>query len=413
MPDCSTLFSALATATESLPYDLYARLRAKSLWLNLVPRAEFRRNMGLEQTTYELGDVEPTDNPDQWTAESITTPENVEGACAIEDYDLNWGFNQRTYAPEKIRLRGPLLCKDNFTYNYMPEKFLGGYLERLSKASERTMEFRLQEHYISVSNKYFAGNDVVIPGQSLAPGAQYATLPAVEPSSQLTQDMLDLLAVNLNDIGASEQKDPTQYGFYTYGDTGPLYTLYIGQQASKAITINDPTRVTVNNFSDMGFGEDAILRKRLAASITYYNFRHVINPIPPRYVWDGDELVRVPVYIQVAGTGGGLVSIINPAWKSAPYEAAFVLNPLVMTDHMVAPDVNPAGIPFDPISYMGEWVFVEGAYRLGLDCVDPTNSFGRHYAIFRHAVEQVHPDYGYTIIFKRCVQSPLTVDCSY
>lgn len=413
MPDCSAIFAGLATATESLPYDIYARLRAKSLWMNLVPRESFKKHTGLEQTTYEFGDVEPTDNPAEWTAESITTDDNPQGACAIEDYDLNWGFNQRTYAPEKIRLRGPLLCKDNFTYNYMPDKFLSGYLDRLSKASERTMEFRLQEHYLSNTPKYIAGPNLIVPGQTLAPGAQFATLPAVEPTSQLTQDMLDRLAVALNDRGASEQKDPTQYGFYTYGANGPLYTLYIGQQASKAVTLNDPSRVTVNNFSDMGFGEDAILRKRLAASIQYYNFRHVINPIPPRYVWDGDELVRVPVYIQVAGTGGGLVSILNPAWEAAPIEAAFVLNPLVMTDHMVEPDTNPAGIPFDPISYMGDWMFVENATLLGLDCVDPTNSFGRHYAIFRHAVEPVHEDYGYTILFRRCLGTPLTVDCSY
>lgn len=411
--NCSALFSAIATATESLPNDLYATLRARSLWVNLVPREEFKRNTGLEQTTYTLGDVEPTDNPAQWSAETITDANTPAGACAINDYDLNWGFDTRVYSPEKIRLRGPVLCKDNFTYNYMPEKFLGGYVERLGQASQRTLEFRLQEHYISGSNKYIAGRDTEVVGVALPAGQQYATLPALQPTSQLTQDMLDQLSVSLNDKGAANQTDPTQYGFFDWGPDGPLYTLYIGQQASKSVTINDPSRVTVNNFADMGMGNEALLRKRIGSSKVYYNFRHVMNPIPPRYIWDGTKLVRVPVYIQIPGSGGGLVSILNPAWKTAPYEAAFVLNPLVMTDHMVQPDVNPAGIPFDPISYMGEWDFITGAYRLGLDCEDPQDKFGRHLATFKHAVELVHPEYGYTILFRRCIQSPLTVGCSY
>lgn len=406
------VFDAIATATESLPRSIYARLQPKSLWMNLTPREAFKRNTGLEQTTYVMGNVEPDDNP-VWQAESLVTEENVEGACAIPDTDLQWGFDQRVYSPEKLRLRGPVLCKDEFTYNYMPDKFMGGYIDRIAKASDRTMSFRLQEHYLSLSNKYVAGDNTIIAGSTLAPGTQYASLPAIEPTSELTQDMLDEIAVNLNDLGAADQTDPTQWGFYDWGQNGPLYTLYIGQQMSNKILKNDPTRVTVLNYSDMGKGEDALLRKRIAASVQFYNFRHVINPIPPRYVWDGDSLVRIPVFISIAASGKGFKSVINPAWQAAPIEAAFVLHPLVMTDHLVEPEVNPAGLPFDPTNYYGEWSFIKGAYRLGLDCEDPEDKFGRHYATYRHAVEAVQPDYGYSILFRRCIGSPYEVSCSY
>ena len=228
--------------------------------------------------------------------------------------------------------------------------------------------------------------------------------------------MLDQLAYYLNEQGAAEQTDPTQYGYYDWGQDGPLYTLYIGAQASQLILRNDPTGMnpTILNFSDEGMGEKSLLRYRLGAARRYYNFKHLQNPYPPRWNWNGSSLVRVPVFINIAGTGEGVISVINPAWNSAQIEGAFVLHPLVMTSHIIEPEVNPAGLPFDPIDYHGEWKFVVGGYKLGLGA-DPLDRFGQHYAVFKHAIEPINTDYGYTILFNRCVNSsgiPATVICS-
>lgn len=407
---CS-VFDGIAVATESLSDELNGRLSPKSLWKNFVPREAFPMNRGLEQTTFRQGNIEPTDLPD-WDAESLISDENVEGACSAPDNSVSWGYDQFVYAPEKTQFHGPLLCKEQFTYEHVPDKFLEGYLGRLAMFSDRVLSFRLQEHYISNSNKYIAGDNVIIDGQTLSPGANQATLPAVEPSSELTQDMLDEIAVRLNEAGAAEQTDPTQYGFFDWGANGPLYTLYIGQQMSNKILRNDPDNVTILNYSEMGKGENALLRARLGAAKQYYNFKHVINPIPPRYNWNGATLVRIPVYINDAGSGKGVVSVYNPDWLTADVEAAFILNPLVMTMHVVQPDIPSAVSAFNPIDYHGEWKFVVGGYKLGLDCADPLDRFGRHYAVFRHAIEPINRDYGYTIFYTRCVGSPLEVGCS-
>jgi len=408
---CTGIFDGIATATESLSNELYGRLVGKSIWTNLVPRAVYPMNTGLTQTTYRLGNIEPTDTP-PWEAETIAENDSTSGSCDAPNNTVSWGNDTFTYSPEKTQFAGPILCKEQFTYEHVPEKFLEGYLGRLAMFSDRVLSFRLQEHYISNTNKYIAGSNVIVPGTSLAPGTTQATLPAVQASSELTQQMLDKIAIQLDNLGAAEQTDPTQYGYFDWGPKGALYTLYISQEASQRITRNDPTLVTIANYSDMGMGEDSILRRRLGAAAQFYNFKHMMNPIPPRWNWNGSAYVRVPVYINVAGTGQGVVSIINPAWEAAEYEGAFVLHPLVMTSHIVEPEVNPAGLPFDPINYHGEWKFVVGGYKIGCGA-DPLDRFGQHYAVFKHAIEKINGDYGYTIIYRRCTNiAPLTVACS-
>jgi hypothetical protein len=405
------VFDGLASATESLSNEVYGRLQPTSLWMNLVPRAPFPNNTGLEQTSFRQGNIEPPDTS-TWVAEALTSEENVAGACANDVDDVTWGYDNWIWAPEKKRFKGPLLCKEQFNYEHQPDKWLNGYIGRLSMFSDRVMSFRLQEHYLSLSNKYIAGNDVIIPGSYLPPGQSEATLPAIQPTSQITQSMLDQISLRLNEAGASEQTDPTSYGYYNYGQSGPVYTLYIGQEASQQIVRNDPFLARVNNFSDMGKGDMSQLRLRLASAREYFSFKHVINMIPPRYNWNGSALVRVPVYINVANTGAGESAVFNPDWQTAEFEAAFVLHPLVMTDHPIEPQVNAGGLPFDPINYMGEWQFVVGGYKLGIDCPDPLDDFGQHWSTFKHAIEPVNPDYGYTILFKRCPANVLTVACS-
>jgi hypothetical protein len=405
------VFDGISMATESLSNELNGRLVGQSVWRNLIPRAIYPQNTGLEQTTYRQGNIQPTDLV-PWEAETVAENINQSGSCDAPGNTVSWGFDQLVYAPEKTQFAGPILCKEQFTYEHIPDKFLEGYLGRLSMFSERVTEWRLQEHYISNSTSYIAGANLTTVGQTLPPGQLQATLPNVYPTSGLTQQMLDQFANTLGEQGAASQSDPTQYGYFNWGPNGPLYTLYIGQIASNAILRNDTFNTQVLNFSDMGKGEEALLRYRLGAAKQYYNYKHLINPYPPRYNWNGSQLVRVPVFINIQGTGQGVVSILNPAWNSAQIEAAFILHPLVMTAHIIEPEVNPAGLPFDPIDYHGEWKFVIGAYKLGLGA-DPLDRFGQHYAVFKHAIEPINTDYGYTILFNRCPgNAPLTVKCS-
>lgn len=404
-------FSAIATATESLPTELYGRLSPTVLWPNLIPRKEYKKNMGLEQTSYQLGNIEPTDTP-TWMAETLISDENVEGACANTDDTVSWGYDSRTYGPEKYQVRGPLLCKEQFTYNWEPDKFMDGYLKRLAMYSARVESNRLQEHYISNSYKFFCGPNIIVPGTALTPGQAEATIPAVNATSELTQSQLNKVAYKLIDLGAADQEDPTSFGYFGYGKSGPLFTLMIDPEASEKITNNDPKVVTELNFSDMGMGAGATLRRRLAVAIEYRSFKHLISTTLPRYNWTGTGYDRVPVYVNVATTGEGVKSDINPDWQTADIGVAIVIHPLVMDEQIVAPDDNPAGLPFTPSNYVGEWRFVVGGYKLGLDCDDPLDKFGQHFAEWKHAIEPINQDYGYTFFYRRCNDDAYNVACS-
>jgi hypothetical protein len=75
--------------------------------------------------------------------------------------------------------------------------------------------------------------------------------------------------------------------------------------------------------------------------------------------------------------------------------------------------VNRVGdLSWMPTNYMGEWQWVTGAYKLDVDCADPLEKKGQHYAEFVHASEPVFTNQGMTIIFRRCTGSLTQIICS-
>ena len=113
----------------------------------------------------------------------------------------------------------------------------------------------------------------------------------------------------------------------------------------------------------------------------------------------------------------GSVAVLNPDWKDASvavYEAAVVLNPMVMTEEVLQ---SSGTTNFNPANYYGDWKFVSGNDAvLGMDsCTgiqDPLHEFGRHFARYRHACKPVFPTFGRVLLFKRCSASYDTITCS-
>jgi hypothetical protein len=55
---------------------------------------------------------------------------------------------------------------------------------------------------------------------------------------------------------------------------------------------------------------------------------------------------------------------------------------------------------------------VTGAYKLDVDCADPLEKKGQHYAEFIHAPEPIFTNQGMTIIFRRCTGALTQIICS-
>mgnify|MGYP001213878896 CR=1 FL=1 len=64
---CDNVFDAFAIATESLDQEVYRNASYRSVWLNAVPRGQFKTGTGTTQTTFTIENSEPVADIETWT----------------------------------------------------------------------------------------------------------------------------------------------------------------------------------------------------------------------------------------------------------------------------------------------------------------------------------------------------------
>ena len=410
---CPNVFNAFAVATESLAQDVYKRASYRSMWLNMIERGEYPQGTGLTQTSFTTTSIEPT-AAEEWSAITLATGDNG-GACDVTYNDVPVGYNAVTWSPERFALKGPLLCKDDLTFDHRVEAFLRVYLEKLSIRAQRSWETRYQNLFAkfaikAVADSSFTQVETIPAGVNEFPWIQTGSTGQAlnQATSELTQEMLDVAAATLIRNGAT---NPDSSGFISYSSDGPVFPLYIGLEASQRIAQNNPAFREDLRYADMGSGTGAELLKRIGANRVIKNFRHVPNLFPPRFTYGGGKYTLVQPFTSSSGTKGTVFSV-NPSWVTAQYEGAFIVTPYVFKSHIVRPVNRVGDLGWMPTNYMGEWQWVTGAYKLDVDCADPLEKKGQHYAEFVHAVEPVFTNQGMTIIFRRCTGALTQIICS-
>lgn len=397
------IYDAFKQRSEYLTTEVYNRASFNSIMLNVTPKGEYGRGLGLSQTLFEVGNAYPTTDERTWDSYTLANGSNT-GACAYNFTDYTVGFDELTYSPKHMQLRGPRLCKDDLYFSHLSPQFLEGYVSELAKLAELELSNHIYTEYAALVPKAVATAAVPIT----AAGAPFSALP--EATSDLTQEMLDKIAVHLIHSRATQ---PDSSGFVSLNQGGPLFSLYIGMEASQGISL-----VNANFRQDLRDGNSSELMRRIGANTAIKNFRHIINPLPPRYTFSGGTYTRVDTFVNVNGTKG-VYQDINPAYldpASAPYEAAVVLSPNVMQWDWVRPDNVVAGQRWEPSSYMGNWDFITGAEAAATDGsgYDPKHKFGQHIAEIAGAAKPgSNRKAGLVILFKRChLTSVTTATCS-
>lgn len=401
---CSNVFDAFAIATENLADEVYRNASYRSVWLNAIPRGTFETGAGTVKTTFTIENTEPTSDQETWSA--ITNSDVIGGSsggaggsCASSFNDVEVGYTSRTYNPEEFALQGPIICKDDLIYDHNVDVFLRAYIEEMTKRAQRSWEKRYETLYTKFASKVAVGNtNSIVDTES-----DITALTTLgDSTSTLTQQYLDQIAVELIDRGAT---NPDSNGFITFGEDGPVFPLLVGLEASQQIALNNSELRNDFRNAESGAGAAAELMSRIGATRSIKNFRHVPNLRPPRFTYDSGTgaYTRVNTYVMNSATKGKK-AVINPAYVTAPYEAAIVLNPNVFTSEIVPPVNAAGGVSWSPTTYMGEWQWVTGGNKIqasGADCLDPLDKLGRHFAEFKHAPRPEFPTYGMTLIFKR------------
>jgi len=443
-------FDVLRLRVEDLGPTLYVRASWQDPWLNLVPRAEWPPGAGLDRSAFTIGRSEPSTDEETWVAITTSSGGNYTGSCAVTYNQTFVGHLEVHYKPEVFGLRGPLICQDDLTLHWNSADFWEKYFQALEKRNAKSIINRLANVYMNYATRaactanslvWTAGNfgTTQPPPSQVDLNGQTGIAALPQASCNLSQDFLDLTALNLNEVGAF---DPNSNGWMTLGPEGPIYSLLIGQEASNKILLNNSELRRDYRSAFEAFGDANPVIARMGASRVIKNFRHIITMFPPRWTWltSGQNVslgpglpaitatvtgyYRVPTWtMSTSSTDAtkGQVAIINPNWQNAAfatYEGAVVLTPWCYTEEVLRPVNSAPGMKWTAQNYMGEWNFITGNDALiGFpDCPagaqDPTHKLGRHVAEYRHGNKPIFPDYARLLIFTRCLADFDCVTCS-
>lgn len=403
---CDTPFDAFRMATEALGDDIYHQASFRDIAINLIPREEFPRGIGLVQSTFTIHRSEPSDDLPDFDPITVSDMNQAAGMCATTYQDVKVGFTEKTFTPEKFGWKGPVICSDHLIYNFKAERFLESYVPAIGKHTMRTIGNRLWAIYDHFVPKFIANTtSVTLAGGTGAPPKNPYSASLARSDCHLDQTMLDNQAIELMEEGAT---DPDSSGWINFGDEGPIFPLLIGPQASKNLQLNN-----AELRQDYRWADPMPLLKRLGATRVIGNFRHVINLFPPRFNYDGTKYIRVNNWLDTGTATKGEDPEINPEWHAADYEGARILSPWVFHDQIIRPVNSAAGLTFDPKNYMGDFQFVVGGDKISTTkCFDPLGKLGAHFAEFDHAPRPIFPRFGRLLIFKRCVPSYSCTTCS-
>lgn len=400
---CAEL-TAFATATQSLGMRIlkYPRMDRPFFWKNMIPSGSYLKNTGVQQTTFTMAPSYPTDDPSEWVEVDLNggTGQPTPG-CDTNYVDAALNFYDRLYNPDQMRVRGPVLCREQFTYQHNIGAFLDGYVRELARFTAYKLEFQLRANYMAFADWFsFSGGTL---NKYSGPNAQAS---AGIPTSNLTQDMLDQVAVDMINTGVGTDEN----GYVMEGDEGKIFPLNIDMEASAQIVKNNTARRDDARFASEGMDGKGNLSlwKAIGAMRVIANERHVTTNIAPRFNNINGVLTQVTPFVTAdAITPNGVV--LTPQYRAARYEAAIFMTPSAFTAEWVTP--YDWKFP-DTSNYMGEWDFITGGERI---CnppeYDPQHNKGRHFGKFVYAPRPDFPFHAKVIVYKRCPSDLGTTSC--
>ncbi len=398
------VFSAFATATQSLGQRIlrYPNMDRPFFWKNIIPSGTYLKNTGVQQTTFTMAPSYPIDDPEEWTEIELSDSNGQPTpGCDTNYVDVPLDMYERLYNPQQVRVRGPIICREQLTFQHNIGKFLEGYVRELARNTAQRLEFRFRSLFMQFVPWYSYSNGSLT--KISGPNAQAST---PIPTSGLTQDILDEVAVELINTGVGTDES----GWIMEGDEGKIFPLNIDMQASAKIVNNTTARREDARFASEGMDGKGNLSlwKAIGATRVIANERHVTTNIAPRFHNIGGVLTNVtPFKTATEITPNG--EVLTGAYKAARYEAAIFVSPTVFT----AEWVTPYNWQFpDPSNYMGDWEFLTGAERICDPAeYDPQHNKGRHFGKLEFAPRPDFPFQGAVCVYKRCPTDLGTSTC--
>lgn len=388
--DCAVINDVLTRESGRISGEIYNRLRETSPWIRLVKAGEFPAGMGniINNLTFER--VFSTDN----TWENVATSDGSDAsACLPPVEDVDFGQTQRSFRLQHIAKEGPDLCINDLRTSFQVNQQMSKVMDALTSLTGWVWEERYRDEYLRLA----AHKVLAKPNLPETSGETF--LAGQEPTSKLVQAILDRLYMKLIREGAGMN------GALARSNGRPVFGLITSAETSNSIIFgNQDTR------DDIKWASPDWNLAPLGVDRSYRGFAHIIDPYPPRYNVDGDGVfVREDVWESSSTTKGNKWEV-SADYETAEYEVSFIFCPTVYRCLKARPMSTAGGnTRFDPQAMMGDFRWLNIPDR---KC-NPDGTIGFHRAVFMAASEPVHPEHGFAIMHKRCVNDLELEGCTY
>lgn len=364
--------------------EIRSRFFARSPIIRLQPRGVVPQGLGDSWNILTYERSAPTDAEPQWQDVLLSNMDGGEGGmCLPPVTKVGVASTTRSFNMQRIALEGPDFCAEQLRGPFELMSQLNAITKILGEYSRLLWENRYRHNYFRL-----AQTKVVVDGCPPTESTTGAlTYPATCPTSILTQGILDRYAAQLIRDGADEGALATDNGY-------PLLTLITSWETSRnLIFLNADIRQDIRYATPNELLKPFLTNKRI-----YSGFIHVIDPYPRRFTCAGGVYTEIPPFILTAASKGQK-AVLNPSYRTAPYEETVIFDPTVYTSLIPRPITNPAPkFTFDPVNYVGEWEVKNIEDR---KC-NPDKNIIYHRGILAEAPMPGSPERGVAFVHLRC-----------
>jgi len=384
---CSTVNDLFQRETGRFSVDIQQRYQVESPWGRLTRVGKFPLGMGTSLNEITVERVLSGSFESDWSNVSTSNGTSSSG-CVPATNDLSFGQSVANWNLQTKSYQTPCICLDDLKTSFQIESQVTKTVEQLTQLTKTVLDNRRRTEYMRLVPKIQAGYTTEYSGA-------LNTVPV--PTFQLAQDQLDTIRVQLIRDGAGHNPLGRENGAAVLG----------------LITSPETSRQLIRNNSelrqDIRYATPSELVAPLGVDRSFGGYYHLIDFEVPRFTYSGGAYTQIYPFVQQAAQTG-YKWVPNPAYNTAPIEAAYIFHPDVYEEAVQQVGPNIPGAAFDdyPYYYSGQFFWL----NIRDTTVNPLGKIGRWLAIFQSGSRPLQPWLGRVVLHKRCPNDFGSVQCT-
>jgi hypothetical protein len=311
---------------------------------------------------------------------------------------ISFARQLKQYSLKRATVESPKINVEDLRFAAYRTEQLRAVMDALTESTRFTWEERYRDEYDRICGNIVkcvaTGTVITSTGkEGVSTGTyDFGADDTALPTALASNKILDSIYFRLVRSGA---------GTNAYGreNARPVFGLVCSSELSYSLQteagFRDDIRYNQSKVSD--------LIAPLGVEKAFRGFYHLIDDLAPRFDISGSNngiLSRVYPYT-IAGADGAANNtgavIVNTAYDTAAFEAAYVLHQDVMESQIPEPITGSNGLTFDPVNYRGKFTWKN------IPSVDlnPDGTIGFFRGILASASKPIKTDFGFAVIFKR------------